>query len=136
MRPGNSDFLVGRSTDSPLYISDSAHHFVVSVKKADWRVNFDSDVSLIFSAPWLGGGGVPHSRCPWQARRWRASVLRTRTAWAKCPSSYWPPAQSKRSAKAKARPRAPQEGPLVQSAPRAKSVRHIGSPRDLPSRYG
>jgi hypothetical protein len=30
----------------------------------------------------------------------------------------------------------PQEGPLVQSAPRAKSVRHIGSPRDLPSRYG
>ena len=35
-----------------------------------------------------------------------------------------------------ARPRAPQEGPLVQSAPRAKSVRHIGSPRDLPSRYG
>ncbi len=47
-----------------------------------------------------------------------ASVLRTRTAWAK------------------ARPRAPQERPLVQSAPRAKSVRHIGSPRDLPSRYG
>jgi glyoxylase-like metal-dependent hydrolase (beta-lactamase superfamily II) len=44
--PGHSAFEIGSGADRLLYIGDSAHHFVVSVQKPDWKVAFDVDASL------------------------------------------------------------------------------------------
>ena len=44
--PGHSGYLITQGPDSLLYIGDSMHHYVVSVQKADWPMNFDSDQAL------------------------------------------------------------------------------------------
>jgi len=41
--PGHSGYLITQGPDSLLYVGDSMHHYVVSVQKADWPMNFDSD---------------------------------------------------------------------------------------------
>ena len=44
--PGHSGYLITQGPDSLLYVGDSMHHYVVSVQKADWPMNFDSDQAL------------------------------------------------------------------------------------------
>ena len=44
--PGHSGYLITQGPDSLLYVGDSAHHYIVSVQKADWPMNFDSDQAL------------------------------------------------------------------------------------------
>jgi glyoxylase-like metal-dependent hydrolase (beta-lactamase superfamily II) len=41
--PGHSGYRVTSGTQSLLYVGDSMHHFVISVRKADWPMNFDGD---------------------------------------------------------------------------------------------
>lgn len=41
--PGHSAYEIGSGPDRLLYIGDSAHHFVISVAKPDWRIQFDGD---------------------------------------------------------------------------------------------
>lgn len=41
--PGHSGYKVTSGTQSLLYVGDSMHHFVISVRKADWPMNFDGD---------------------------------------------------------------------------------------------
>ncbi|MET0556145.1 MAG: MBL fold metallo-hydrolase [Vicinamibacteria bacterium] len=41
--PGHSAYKVTSGTQSILYVGDSMHHFVISVRKPDWLVNFDGD---------------------------------------------------------------------------------------------
>jgi len=41
--PGHSGYLITQGPDSLLYVGDSMHHSIVSVQKADWPMNFDSD---------------------------------------------------------------------------------------------
>ena len=41
--PGHSGYLITQGPDSLLYVGDSMHHYIVSVQKADWPMNFDSD---------------------------------------------------------------------------------------------
>ncbi len=41
--PGHSAYEVASGPDRLLYIGDSAHHFVISVQKPDWTVEFDGD---------------------------------------------------------------------------------------------
>jgi len=41
--PGHSGYLITSSSDSLLYIGDSAHHYIVSVQEPDWTIQFDAD---------------------------------------------------------------------------------------------
>lgn len=41
--PGHSGYLITSGQDSLLYIGDAMHHFVVSVQKPDWTIDFDAD---------------------------------------------------------------------------------------------
>jgi glyoxylase-like metal-dependent hydrolase (beta-lactamase superfamily II) len=41
--PGHSGFLIGSGPSSVLYIGDTMHHYVVSVQKPDWTINFDGE---------------------------------------------------------------------------------------------
>jgi glyoxylase-like metal-dependent hydrolase (beta-lactamase superfamily II) len=41
--PGHSGYLITQGPDSLLYVCDSMHHSIISVQKADWPMNFDSD---------------------------------------------------------------------------------------------
>jgi glyoxylase-like metal-dependent hydrolase (beta-lactamase superfamily II) len=41
--PGHSGYLITSGQSSLLYIGDAMHHFVVSVQRPDWTVNFDAD---------------------------------------------------------------------------------------------
>ena len=41
--PGHSGYKVTSGTESLVYVGDSMHHFVISVRKADWPMNFDAD---------------------------------------------------------------------------------------------
>ncbi len=41
--PGHSGYKITSGTHSLLYVGDSMHHFVISVRKADWPMNFDAD---------------------------------------------------------------------------------------------
>jgi glyoxylase-like metal-dependent hydrolase (beta-lactamase superfamily II) len=41
--PGHSGYLITQGPDSLLYVGDSMHHYVISVQKPDWPMNFDSD---------------------------------------------------------------------------------------------
>jgi glyoxylase-like metal-dependent hydrolase (beta-lactamase superfamily II) len=41
--PGHSGYKVTSGAQSLLYVGDSMHHFVISVRKPDWPMNFDAD---------------------------------------------------------------------------------------------
>ena len=41
--PGHSGYRITSGTHSLLYVGDSMHHFVISVRKPDWPVAFDGD---------------------------------------------------------------------------------------------
>lgn len=41
--PGHSGYRITSGTQSLLYVGDSMHHFVISVRKPDWPMNFDAD---------------------------------------------------------------------------------------------
>jgi glyoxylase-like metal-dependent hydrolase (beta-lactamase superfamily II) len=41
--PGHSGYRVTSGTHSLLYVGDSMHHFVISVRKPDWATSFDGD---------------------------------------------------------------------------------------------
>ena len=41
--PGHSGYLITSGKTSLLYIGDTAHHFVVSVRRPDWTIQFDGD---------------------------------------------------------------------------------------------
>jgi glyoxylase-like metal-dependent hydrolase (beta-lactamase superfamily II) len=41
--PGHSGYLITQGPESLLYVGDSMHHYIVSVQKPDWPMNFDSD---------------------------------------------------------------------------------------------
>ena len=44
--PGHSGYLITSGQDSLLYIGDAMHHFVVSVQRPNWVVNFDADAPI------------------------------------------------------------------------------------------
>ena len=44
--PGHSAYEIASGADRLLYIGDSAHHFVISVQKPDWTVEFDGDAPI------------------------------------------------------------------------------------------
>jgi glyoxylase-like metal-dependent hydrolase (beta-lactamase superfamily II) len=41
--PGHSGFLIASGQSSLLYVGDAMHHFVVSVRRPEWTVEFDAD---------------------------------------------------------------------------------------------
>lgn len=41
--PGHSGYLISSGKTSLLYLGDTAHHFVVSVRRPDWTIAFDAD---------------------------------------------------------------------------------------------
>jgi len=41
--PGHSGYLITSGEESLLYIGDTMHHYVVSVQKPDWTIQFDGD---------------------------------------------------------------------------------------------
>jgi glyoxylase-like metal-dependent hydrolase (beta-lactamase superfamily II) len=41
--PGHSGYLITSGPSSLLYVGDTMHHFVVSVRKPDWTIQFDAD---------------------------------------------------------------------------------------------
>lgn len=41
--PGHSAYEIASGNERLLYIGDSAHHFVVSVQRPDWTVQYDED---------------------------------------------------------------------------------------------
>jgi glyoxylase-like metal-dependent hydrolase (beta-lactamase superfamily II) len=41
--PGHSGYLIGSGADTLLYIGDSMHSYVVSVREPQWRTSFDAD---------------------------------------------------------------------------------------------
>lgn len=43
--PGHSGYLIGSGADTLLYVGDSVHHYVISVQKPEWTVNFDMDAA-------------------------------------------------------------------------------------------
>jgi len=43
--PGHSGYLITSGQSSLLYVGDAMHHFVVSVQKPEWAVNFDADAT-------------------------------------------------------------------------------------------
>jgi glyoxylase-like metal-dependent hydrolase (beta-lactamase superfamily II) len=44
--PGHSAYLITSGDDRLLYIGDTAHHFVVSVQRPEWTVDYDMDAPL------------------------------------------------------------------------------------------
>jgi glyoxylase-like metal-dependent hydrolase (beta-lactamase superfamily II) len=44
--PGHSAYLITSGGDRLLYIGDTAHHFVVSVQRPEWTVDYDMDAPL------------------------------------------------------------------------------------------
>ena len=43
--PGHSAYRITSANKSLLYIGDSMHHFVISVRRPDWTIAFDSDAA-------------------------------------------------------------------------------------------
>jgi glyoxylase-like metal-dependent hydrolase (beta-lactamase superfamily II) len=43
--PGHSGYLISSGKTSLLYLGDTVHHFVVSVRKPDWTIAFDGDAA-------------------------------------------------------------------------------------------
>ncbi len=43
--PGHSAFRIGTGSNAMLYIGDAMHHHVVSVRKPEWPIAFDSDAN-------------------------------------------------------------------------------------------
>ena len=41
--PGHSGYLIGAGSDTLLYIGDSLHSYVVSVREPQWHTSFDAD---------------------------------------------------------------------------------------------
>jgi len=41
--PGHSGYLITSGKTSLLYLGDTAHHFVISVRRPDWTIAFDAD---------------------------------------------------------------------------------------------
>ncbi|MDP3748859.1 MAG: MBL fold metallo-hydrolase [Phenylobacterium sp.] len=41
--PGHSAYEIASGDERLLYIGDAAHHFVVSVRKPDWTIDYDGD---------------------------------------------------------------------------------------------
>jgi len=41
--PGHSAYEIASGAERMLYIGDAAHHFVVSVRKPDWTIDYDGD---------------------------------------------------------------------------------------------
>lgn len=41
--PGHSGYMITSGDESLLYMGDTMHHFVVSVQRPDWTIQFDSD---------------------------------------------------------------------------------------------
>ncbi|WP_332766427.1 MBL fold metallo-hydrolase [Phenylobacterium sp.] len=41
--PGHSAYEIASGAERLLYIGDAAHHFVVSVRKPDWTIDYDGD---------------------------------------------------------------------------------------------
>ena len=41
--PGHSGYLITSSKTSLLFLGDTAHHFVISVRRPDWTIAFDGD---------------------------------------------------------------------------------------------
>src|SRR5690606_12712449 len=44
--PGHSAYLITSGNERLLYIGDTAHHFVVSVQRPEWTVDYDMDAPL------------------------------------------------------------------------------------------
>jgi glyoxylase-like metal-dependent hydrolase (beta-lactamase superfamily II) len=44
--PGHSAYLITSGDDRLLYLGDTAHHFVVSVQRPEWTVDYDMDAPL------------------------------------------------------------------------------------------
>jgi glyoxylase-like metal-dependent hydrolase (beta-lactamase superfamily II) len=44
--PGHSAYEIGAGDDRLLYIGDAAHHFVVSVQRPEWTVQYDENAPL------------------------------------------------------------------------------------------
>jgi glyoxylase-like metal-dependent hydrolase (beta-lactamase superfamily II) len=43
--PGHSGYLIGSGNDTLLYIGDSLHSYIVSVREPQWHTAFDADPS-------------------------------------------------------------------------------------------
>jgi glyoxylase-like metal-dependent hydrolase (beta-lactamase superfamily II) len=43
--PGHSGYLIGSGDSSLLYVGDSMHHYVVSVQRPEWTIEFDGDAT-------------------------------------------------------------------------------------------
>ncbi|WP_298127400.1 MBL fold metallo-hydrolase [Brevundimonas sp.] len=41
--PGHTGYEVGTGADRVLYVGDMVHHYVISVQRPDWRIQFDGD---------------------------------------------------------------------------------------------
>jgi len=41
--PGHSGYLITSGNESLLYMGDTAHHYIVSVREPDWTIQFDGD---------------------------------------------------------------------------------------------
>lgn len=41
--PGHSSYLIGTGADQLLYLGDIAHHYVISVQRPLWSIQFDGD---------------------------------------------------------------------------------------------
>lgn len=41
--PGHSGYLISSGKTSLLFLGDTAHHFVISVRRPDWTIAFDGD---------------------------------------------------------------------------------------------
>lgn len=44
--PGHAGYEIGAGDDRLLYLGDVVHHFVVSVQRPDWTVQYDEDAEL------------------------------------------------------------------------------------------
>lgn len=44
--PGHSAYEIASGDERLLYIGDTAHHFVVSVRKPDWTIDYDGDAPI------------------------------------------------------------------------------------------
>lgn len=41
--PGHTGYEIGTGADRVLYVGDMVHHYVISVQRPDWRIQFDGD---------------------------------------------------------------------------------------------
>jgi glyoxylase-like metal-dependent hydrolase (beta-lactamase superfamily II) len=44
--PGHSAYEIASSNERLLYIGDVVHHYVISVQRPEWTVEYDEDASL------------------------------------------------------------------------------------------